>query len=78
MSIDDTHENWSYITEEDELPWINLGELEGFEGEMVLSYGVNFVPKGYLLDSDGQIVQKDLSTYQLKAFLENLYGNPNE
>ena len=30
VSIDDTRENWSYMTEEHELPWINLGELEGF------------------------------------------------
>lgn len=74
VSIDDSHDLWSYSTEEYELPWINLGELEGFEGEMVMSYGVNFVPKGYLLDSEGQIVQKDLSTDQLAAFLEKEYS----
>ena len=73
VSIDDTREMWSYSTEEYELPWINLGELKGFEGEMVTSYGVNFVPKGYLLDSEGQIVQKDLSTDQLKVFLREEY-----
>ena len=78
VSLDDSHEDWSYSTEKHELPWINLGELRGFEGEIVTSYGVNFVPKGYLLDSDGQIVQKDLSTDQLKEFLGSVYGNPNE
>lgn len=78
VSIDDTRENWSYMTEEHELPWINLGELEGFEGEMVLSYGVNFVPKGYLLNSEGNIVQKDLTTDQLEAFLANVYSDATE
>lgn len=78
VSIDDSHDLWSYSTEEYELPWINLGELEGFEGEMVMSYGVNFVPKGYLLDSEGHIVQKDLSTDQLKAFLASKYGGAAE
>ena len=78
VSIDDSHEMWSYSTEEYKLPWINLGELKGFEGEMVMSYGVNFVPKGYLLDSEGQIVQKDLSTDQLKEFLVREYGDTAE
>lgn len=78
VSIDDNREMWSYSTEEYGLPWINLGELKGFEGEMVTSYGVNFVPKGYLLDAAGQIVQKDLTTDQLKTFLGSVYGDPNE
>ncbi len=78
VSIDDTHEAWSYSSEEHELPWVNLGELKGFDGEMVMSYGVNFVPKGYLLDSEGQIVQKDLTTDQLKAFLVDKYDEANE
>lgn len=74
VSIDDSHHDWSYSTEEYKLPWTNLGELKGFEGEMVMSYGVNFVPKAYLLDSEGQIVRKDLSTDQLATFLANEYG----
>ena len=53
-------------------------ELKGFEGEMVMSYGVNFVPKGYMLDSEGHIVQKDLSVNQLKAFLAREYGEAAE
>lgn len=78
VSIDRTHDEWSYSTEEYKLPWVNLGELKGFEGEMVMSYGVNFVPKAYLLDSEGQIVQKDLSTDKLATFLANEYGSPDE
>lgn len=78
VSIDDSHDYRSYSTKEYELPWINLGELKGFEGEMVMSYGVNFVPKAYLLDSEGHIVQKDLSTDRLAAFLANEYGTQDE
>lgn len=78
VSIDRNHDEWSDSTDEYEVPWINLGELKGFEGEMVMSYGVNFVPKAYLLDSEGQIVQKDLSTDQLATFLANEYNIQDE
>jgi peroxiredoxin len=78
VSIDDSRERWSYSTEEHGLPWTNLGELKGFEGEVVISYGVNFVPKAYLLNSGGNIVQKDLTTDQLKTFLASVYSNANE
>ena len=78
ISIDRSRDEWSDSTDEHELPWINLGELKGFEGDVVMSYGVNFVPKAYLLNSEGQIVQKDLSTDRLAAFLANGYGDQDE
>ncbi|MCY3885576.1 MAG: TlpA disulfide reductase family protein [Gammaproteobacteria bacterium] len=74
VSIDDNKEIWSEGTEQYEPTWVNLGELKGFEGEVVTSYGVDVVPKGYLLDSQGHIVQKDLSTDQLADFLAEEYG----
>ena len=65
---------WSDASEQYQPTWINLGELEGFGGEVAVAYGVNALPKSYLLDSDGRVVHKDLSTDQLKEFLVREYG----
>ena len=83
ISIDDNYEPWSERSEEQELPWVNLGELKGFDGEIATSYGVTFIPKNYLIDSQGQIIDKDISTEELKKLLVEKYreipeeGNSN-
>ena len=60
VSIDRTREEWAEGTETYEIPWINLGELESWDGEVATLYGVHFIPKSYLIDGDGCILQKDL------------------
>lgn len=75
ISIDDTHEAWTEASEEYELPWVNLGELKGWRGEVATSYGVTGIPKKYLVNSEGQIVQKDASPEQLKALLAQTLDN---
>ena len=75
VSVDDDEESWVERSEELELPWINLGELKGFKGEVATSYGVTFIPKGYLVDADGVIVQKNLTPEQLKDFLAQELGD---
>ena len=75
ISIDDHHDAWAERSEEQELPWVDLGELKGFEGKIAKSYGVTFIPKKYLIDSQGKVIQKDLSMDQLESFLESKYGD---
>ncbi len=60
VSIDRTHEEWAEGSEEYEIPWINLGELKSWDGEVATMYRVHFIPKSYLIDSEGCILQKDL------------------
>jgi len=74
ISIDESREAWIQKSEEQELPWNNLGELEGWTGETVVAYGANIVPKTYLIDSKGRVVLKDFSTDRLKEFLIEEYG----
>ena len=74
ISIDSTDEDWVTASEEHEIPWINLGEIEGWDGPTAAAYGVQFIPKGYLLDSKGCIIKKDLHTDQLNELLVARYG----
>ena len=75
VSIDSTLEEWKTGFEENELPWIDVidaandGELKGWQAPMATAYGVNYIPKKFLIDNEGCIVQLDLPTAELEKVL---------
>ena len=74
VSIDSTMEDWKGGVDEHELPWVNLGEVKGWDGPVTVSYGVNAIPKGFLVDSQGCIYEKSIRPRALKEFLVDRYG----
>lgn len=71
FTIDDDREAWEEASDEEDLPWINLGM--GPEAEAPIAYNVTGVPKNYLVDSGtGDIVAKDLRGHKLDEKLEEL------
>ncbi len=71
FTIDDDREAWEDASDEEELPWINLGM--GPEAQAPTVYNVTGVPKNYLVDSgSGDIVAKDLRGHKLDEKLEEL------
>lgn len=74
VSIDSTIEDWKGGVDEHELPWINLGEIQGWFGAVSTLYGVNSIPRGFLVDSQGCIYQKRVRPAALKEFLVDRYG----
>ena len=77
ISIDGTREEWAEATEEYELPWLNLEELQidGSNGPVYNAYGVTFIPKGYVLNKDSCIVGKDMSTEELDKLLADQFAS---
>ncbi len=69
VSVDSNYEDWSKSSIEHELPWVNLGELDGMQGQTAIDFGVQFLPKSYLIDDHGCILRKDLLTIELKEYL---------
>ena len=51
-------------------PWA----LDGWEGTTTRAYGVDFIPKSYLVDSKGCILQKDIDTRTLADVLTQRFG----
>lgn len=74
ISMDPIEEDWVSGSEEHDLPWINLGELESWDGEVATQYGVRFIPKSYLIDKEGCLLQKDLPTDSLEEVLVSRFG----
>lgn len=74
ISIDSTMDAWEGGLEDNDLPWINLAEIGGWNGPVATNYGVNFIPKGFLIDNERCITQKDLPTSKLEKVLSGRYG----
>ena len=72
FTIDDEREDWEQASEEEDLPWFDLGM--GQEADAPQAYGVTGVPKNYLVDSrSGDILARDLRGYDLDEALKELF-----
>ena len=76
FTIDNVREAWEVASEEEQLPWPNLGM--GEDADAPLAYSVTGVPKNYLVDSaTGDILAKDLRGHHLDEKLAELLGSPS-
>ena len=71
VSLDKDPNVWETASETYELPWINLAEPYPDNTGVSSVYGVSYVPKNYLLDTNGCIVEKNVSAKQLEWILGN-------
>ena len=73
FTVDEEREDWVEASEEEELPWHNLGM--GWESEAPLAYNARTegLPNNYLVDSRTRtIIAKDLRRHKLDEKLEEL------
>lgn len=78
VSIDSAFEDWEGGSTEHELPWIDLGEMDGWQGATATTYGVLAIPKGFLLDSKGCILEKSVRPARLEEALVARFGEVPE
>ncbi len=68
FSTDRTKEQWTKASEADGIKWINLSDLEGNNGRIAMTYGVQALPTSFLIGKDGKIIKKftgyDEDSYQ--------------
>ena len=69
FTIDDEREDWELASQEQDIPWIDLGM--GPEAPAAVAYGVTGVPKNFLVDAEtGVIMATDLRQHKLDEKLE--------
>ena len=78
VSIDDTYEDWKTGSDGHKVPGINVADLNGFLGETPVDYGVQWIPTEFLLKSDGEILDRDLTMEELQEFLVDRFGGQKE
>lgn len=70
ISLDDKKDNWLKAVKDDNLGWIHLSDLKGWQNEIAVMYGVKGVPTNYVISPDGKILAMDLRGDELEKFLE--------
>ena len=71
FTIDDDREDWVLASDEEDIPWLNLGM--GKEAEAPTAYSVTGVPANYLVDSEtGKILATNLRGHHLDVKLEEI------
>ncbi len=78
VSIDDTDEDWKAGLDVHKVPGINVGDLNGFLGDTPVDFGVTWIPTEFFLESDGEILNRGLSTEELEKLLEDRFGSESE
>ncbi|MBS1564713.1 MAG: TlpA family protein disulfide reductase, partial [Bacteroidetes bacterium] len=76
VSLDrpDARKAWIKAIKDDNLPWAQISELQGFTGNAPQSYGVKSIPMNFLIDPSGKIIAKTLHGEQLQKKLEQLFN----
>ena len=75
VSLDEEHEDWQEASIEEQIPWIDVGDQQGFESESAKRYGVMGIPANYLArGGSGEIVGTHLRQRKLDEKLAELYG----
>lgn len=72
ISLDKDKESWVLGIEENELPWIHVSDLKGWESPVCIECDISKVPTSFLLDQKGTIIARDLNAEDLDQTLDHL------
>jgi len=75
VSLDKKREDWENTVNKENMIWTTVGDLEGLDGDIPMTYSVYFMPTYYLIDPNGIIIDKILGRGQLDEKLEKLFTN---
>jgi len=71
ISIDESKKDLMKSLEESNYSWINIGELKGWNGDIVEEYGIVATPSIFILDENKKIIGKPIGKKELTEFLTN-------
>lgn len=72
VSLDSDKAGWTKAINKDQLPWINVSELNGYDNSAAIIYGIYELPSNYLIDPSGKIIAKNLRGKVLEDKLAEL------
>lgn len=72
VSLDSKREAWVKGIEKDNLDWLHISGLKGWDDAAAKAYGIGAIPANVLIGPDGTIVEKNLMGEALEAKLSEL------
>ncbi len=74
VSLDKSRKAWASAIRKDNLVWANVSDLKFWRNEVALLYGVKTVPQNFLLDPQGKIIARNVSSETLSEKLEEIFS----
>jgi peroxiredoxin len=74
IALDNSKELWQRAIVYDDLNWINVSELSYPESKAANIFNVNALPSSFLLNSEGEVVARDIYGAELQKWLDNMLG----
>ncbi len=75
VSLDKKREDWENMVKNKGMIWITVGDLEGLDGDIPMTYSVYYMPTYYLINPDGIIIDKILGRGQLDEKIKKLFND---
>ncbi len=74
ISLDRNKEDWVQGITDNDLPWIHMSDLKGWDSPICIECNITKVPTSFLLDQDGNIIEEDLKAEELDHTLDKLFA----
>jgi thiol-disulfide isomerase/thioredoxin len=68
VSIDSSRQDWQNFIETNNLNWINVSDLEGWDGQALLNYYIYATPTMFLVDKQLKLIAKPSSIEELNKY----------
>lgn len=72
VSLDQSKEKWVKAIDDDNLKWVHVSDLKGWENSAAVKYNVSAIPQTVLIDKEGKIIAKGLRGEELETKLATL------
>jgi thiol-disulfide isomerase/thioredoxin len=72
ISLDKDKNLWKKAIIKEEIAWINISELKGYESEIAKNYFINEIPFNIVIDGNKKIIATDVNKYELEQLLKKL------
>jgi peroxiredoxin len=73
VSLDQYKQHWGLASQQENITWPNVSDLQGWRSPVAQTYGVNKIPSTFLLDKEGNIVAVDLRGQRLAQALAGIF-----
>lgn len=71
VSLDENKENWLTGIKKNNMKWLNVAELKGFQGEVSKQFNISKTPRLYLIDKNKRVISHPLNAEQIRQTVEN-------
>lgn len=73
ISLDTDDQKWKNAIEKDQLTWLQLSNLSGWNDPLLQTFKITSIPKIFILDKKGTIIAKDLRGEELAKKIDELF-----